>query len=877
MLRLSRIPGSAGSPHLLTITGEDPPASWIVEVRRAGGESIRTRWDRTRLCLDEPVHTGELLRIIVLQPQPGGARLRYPVRILVPEVTMTDATLRVQAIPVLDFGTHGQCAALWDNNRRLPRGQLSDSQITAVAEVIGMDPGTQPEDVEVRAAHAWTGEDVDVADLRSRAWDEVFGNPPLEHYAIREVIQPRTLALGNDRLGSRGLKRDLLKHSHDEKALESLVEAYREMGEEALGSLTNDFGDRLLPYEIQFTYPTRLPAAQRVRLQRLLEATGLPKPRLYLDEATAVAFFDLLTRIGQRNVLGLAALQARAQGNGHATGLSDRVLVIDVGAGTTDVALIDMRIVDATPDAARTVAGHGHFWILAPYVQAAGGHLNYGADRLTLDFFKVIKERLRERGTEVATDWRSDDSRWADFLVLWQVAEETKHRALGPSAGQDLDVVVPLSSGTVVVPLRWRADMAPHAESFLRRLAKLAAGIAKAGLESAAEQSSPDTAPRVDRVVLSGTSFRSPYLRDRLEQVLLAVFKEENGLNHDFDLTTHRNHLKSAAALGAAFAASIRDNESHPEHLDVIADLRAGVHKFGVRSADLRTNLAAEFRTAMGGMASGTTTIFAHGIQLSRYAPVSGAEGNGAETRRFARSIGHAVWPTITIERRDAADVRTSLAGTDHRGSDSHIAWGTFRIEGLDELSRSRPDLDDAHRRTSAAYEIDENENVTMYLYLDEAPPLDLRDGNPVGELPAGSVGDGRLTADVHLNAGNQLQDLGTPLLAAGSPLPAVVSVSAARERASLSVFTGASDRPTVLTVQHGHTWVSVDGDGVVRSHLFEPPILADEHDGTTEATTRFLEQALPDRAGERHRASRFAIQPAGQYDEQSDPFSGVH
>jgi hypothetical protein len=888
MLRLHHVPGRPGYLYLSTADGEDLPSSWMVEARRADGSAIGTERQGARLTLSEPARLGELLLVTVLQQGPGGsAFVRHPVRLLVPEATMNDpavpavpadrdVTLRRQAIPVLDFGTHGQCAALWDITGRKARGQLVPSQTAALSAVIGMAVSEDPDDAEVRAAHAYA--DGEVVDRRAQAWNEVFAAPPLEHYAIREVIQPRTLTLGADRslgLGYRGLKRDLLKRSHDEESLQSLVTAYREMGEEALGSLRNDFGKPLMPFEMQFTYPTRLPAAQRNRLQHLLQATSLPKPRLYLDEATAVAFFDLLTRIGQRSSLGLAALRTRAGAGETGRDINDRVLVIDVGAGTTDVALIDMRILDLTPDAARTVPGHGSYWMIFPSVQAAGGALTFGADGLTLDLFGRLKQRLAERGAAVATEWRQDPSRWADFVALWQVAEQTKHRVLGPDVGRNVDVEVVFPGGrVVVVPLRWQSDVAPRAEEFLRRVTKLAAGIAKAGLAHAAESGTPGRTPRVDRVVLSGTSFLSEYLRERLEQVLRAAFKEEDGLNDDFALVAHLRYLKSAAALGAAALASVRDNESHPEHQLVIRDLRNGLDKFGVRDGDMRANLAAEFQTYGSGLVSTATTVFPHGAQLSRYA----ASGGSPDHRRFARSGAHTIWPTIQIVRRDAADVRTSLVGSERYDRDSFIDWGYFRIEGLDELTRTRPDLDDARRRTSAVYEIDENENVTMYLYLDDAPPLDLGSGEAIGALPPGAIAVGELASDVHLNAGNLLQELGAPLLPAGTALPAVASASAARRRITLTVQVKPEENPHAVTVHSAdHTWVSIDIDGTVRSHPLEPPILAVDHDGTIGATTSFLEQALQDRPAAHRWASRLTIEPAGQYDEELDPFSGIH
>jgi hypothetical protein len=916
--------------HLVQVDGSDVPTSWRVEVLRPGGTIVRTQWRGKRLFVADPIAIHERLSIVVHYPSRSGTTyIRHPFRIHVPEVNVTDSNSGngspagspdqqkstgeqyrwLQAIPALDFGTYGKCAAIWEIRKPLPRGQLSDSQVKALASVIGeseQSPGgarRRPADVERKAARAY--HDGEIEDRRYRAWDAVFVTPPLEHYSIRQAIEPARLPLtgqegeasavgqlsaegtakaepGPGRLGSRGLKRDLLKKSTDPAVLQNLVKAYRSMAQDALAELKDDFGNPRRPLQIQFTYPTRLPTALRNRLASALSETDLPGPKLGLDEASAVAFFDLLTRIGQRTDLGIAALQSQAEGRRNSQTLTDRVLVIDVGAGTTDVALIDMRIEDATPD--RVGEGKGRFWMLSPAVLASGGALTFGADRLTLDVFKALKRRLDETGvTGLETNWKGQSAdeaqgRWGTFVELWATAEKAKEKALGPFAGSDVTANVTLRDQAHDVDLRWDTDVAPPASAFLLRLAALSAGIAKAGLSVIADPADASApAPRVDRVVLSGQSFASGYLREELEKILRAVFDDDEHLNEDFVLVAHLQNLKSATAFGAAFAASVGDNESHPNSDDIVEDLRQGLDRFGIKIDALRANLAAQFSTLRGGPAIGPQTIFERGTPLSRElaGPPPGGPGGIDGPRALVRSRQHAVWQTVTIQREDAAVVRSTLVRHEQGSADSTITWGLFHVTGLEDLVNSRRDLDRAWQDLHATYEIDEDENVSMYLHVGPLP-LDLESGTEFGMLPADSISDGKLPYDMFLNAGSHLQKTGRPWLAAGTPLPAVRSVSAARSTATLWVEIPGREQPLTCTVHEmGHHWVSIDQEGRLRSHEFEVPIRRKEHDGTAESTLALLEQI--DIAESDRWAYRVELQPAGQYDEVTDPFSGVH
>jgi hypothetical protein len=517
-------------------------------------------------------------------------------------------------------------------------------------------------------------------------------------------------------------------------------------------------------------------------------------------------------------------------------------------------------------------------------VLASGGALTFGADRLTLDVFKALKRRLSERGVQgLDTAWKDQDSdvaqaRWATFVELWTAAEKTKEKALGPYAGSDVSASVTLGGEPHDIDLRWD-DIAQPAIAFLLRLAALSAGIAKAGLSVITDPGGDDAttpAPRVDRIVLSGQSFGSSYLRDELEKILRAVFGDDEHLNDDFISVAHLQNLKSATAFGAAFAASVGDNESHPNSDEIVADLWNGLDRFGIKIDALRSNLAAQFSTLRGGPAIGPQTIFERGTPLTGSSSVG--QGTGDGPRAMVRSKQHAVWQTVTIQREDAAVVRSTLVQHEQGSADSTIVWGFFHVTGLEEIvnsNQSGSDIDRAWQDLHATYEIDEDENVSMYLHVGPLP-LELASGSEFGSLPMDATSPGKLPYDVFLNAGNQLQRTGLPKLTAGTLLPVACSIGAVTGTPTLSAQVPGREQPLTWSVQEkGHRWVSIDEEGRLRSHESEPPIRRKDHGGRKESTQALLEQ-ISIAESERH-AYRVELDPAGQYEEVTDPFSGVH
>jgi hypothetical protein len=812
--------------------------------------------------------------------------------------------IRIGAVLSLDFGTYGECAAIWESAASAPdASELSDAQLRAVNNAVPNHGFSSPQDVETRAGVAFVG--LDVADMRHEAWTAAFTVPPLEHRRLRPLVndrlelpdaasvqqvpadgrlpRPRGGPAPTALLGKRGLKRALLAANPDPRVVAELVGAYKALYAEAVAAVSGstDPGRRREPNQVQVTYPTRLPSRQRNDLIKALrDDPELSRLEPGVDEATAVAIFDLAVRLGQRPELGISLLQARrssASDAGDANLISDYVLVIDVGAGTTDVALVEMKIEDKTPAAA--AGAPGRYWQLAPYVLSSGGALHFGADQLTLDFFKSLKSRLADLGDSPQTRFQQDPVAVAEFLRLWKAAERAKERMLADPAPRSVSVpldAVPGGSPARTVPLQFEPDLRYTAQRFAQRIAALAVGIAKAGLQTAEQRrgsaagDGEPTGPRaqLDRVVLAGQTFRSPFIRQEVETALRAFLHGENR-KASFELACYPDHLKSGASLGAAYGGGTWAVQPVAENPRVIEELWAGHNRFSLQTRTLWANLPAEFQDR-----EHRRPIFQRGDRLTgEPSPRSGG-------LRWTRSRPFELWENISVDRVDAEPLELEAARQQQGTDDLRIAWCNFLFSGF-RMAQEDRELSPAARDVFMTFEVDEREYLRLYVHRGVALPLDLSDGTPrsLGPEPAAGPGanlvvlakDGLAATSIYLNYISPVTDGGEPLIAAGQALPVAASLSAAEGDAQLSVILPEGNR--TLVVPRDHRWISLSVDGQLRSHAAEPAVRARPHDGSKRATDDFLRQPDDEEAW----AIELEMQPENHYHEDSDPFSGTH
>jgi hypothetical protein len=854
---------------------------------------------------------------------------RLAFRLSVPEMKMTtfdeaddtadDESLQVLALLALDFGTYAQCTAIWDPTLEAPSiGRLSESQLKAASAAAGGLDFKTADDIELDAADPYlTGGDDDT-DLRSAAWEAAFGVPPIAHQDVQLLID----APFNDdtpaepsedsqsylaRFGARGLKRRLLEEEPSERILRELVNAYITMYNTSVDRVSAGHSRRRRPSYVDITYPTRLPAPQLEALLKALKE-ALPKAiggeigkrtrvRAGFDEATAVALLDLCARLGQRQELGVAALQARhgstvrtdpAHGDAARLVLTDRVLVVDVGAGTTDVALLDLHVYDDTPPSA--AAAPGRYWRIEPRVVASGGALDFGADQLTLNVFRMIKKRLAQVGDEWRTKFEKHPERLTDFLTLWRAAESAKETMLSAGARKHHAVTVAHSapadeadaSSPTSIRLDYETDLGPWVEEFARRVAILAVGIAEAGLASIEQPAGagvdenhglPRAAgPQIDRIILAGASFLSPLLGELVDQNMRVLLRERNRAA-TYDLALYRDYLKAAAALGAAYGGMLEKHFLEPKHPQVISWLHSGYHYFAVDRLGLRANLPAEFKVAYRGQ---KWDVFKRGQAFDG--------GTGADDDlRWARS--QLPLPTIEgidIERFDAAVTQDN---EDTHAPGRPMNWCHFDFVNWGNFRQRHPEVpEDARKDISMTFEVNEHLSFTMFAHHGELLPLDVSGGTELSQDLNGRddnaplVEDGKSAADIFVNRMGGTEDQAPAVIEKGTLVPCVARIDQARHGALIKVpNAGNTGFRNFAVPDDGYSWLSLGTDGKFRVHRANPPVLArdlpDESDAADAKVLEFLKQE----AGQERWALRLRMQGMGQYKKDSDPFSGTH
>jgi hypothetical protein len=183
------------------------------------------------------------------------------------------------------------------------------------------------------------------------------------------------------------------------------------------------------------TYPTTTPPPIRERLRGLVKRTlNANRVLMRFDEGTAALMFVLMRDFGGDDAAGIEVFRARSRGIGPGR-WRQNLLVIDIGGGTTDIALTRLELRDLTnavdkiaqrgqqagPDGAteEDPRTRGRVYVLRPEVLGSTGHPQYGGDLLTLRVFYWIKAVLADAVREAVTGKQNA----AEALESWPQTE----------------------------------------------------------------------------------------------------------------------------------------------------------------------------------------------------------------------------------------------------------------------------------------------------------------------------------------------------------------------------------------------------------------------------------------------------------------------
>jgi hypothetical protein len=144
------------------------------------------------------------------------------------------------------------------------------------------------------------------------------------------------------------------------------------------------------------TYPTVAPPVVRKEVRELVEQLGIDDVQTAYDEAVSVAIFFLWREFGGNLNIGIESFKTRCRQAGNKW--SQNVLVLDIGGGTTDLALIELTLEDKTP----TFADYedrglgGRYYKLTPKLLGSSGHLQLGGELITLRIFRLLKVAIAD-------------------------------------------------------------------------------------------------------------------------------------------------------------------------------------------------------------------------------------------------------------------------------------------------------------------------------------------------------------------------------------------------------------------------------------------------------------------------------------------------
>ncbi|MBW4586508.1 MAG: Hsp70 family protein [Aetokthonos hydrillicola CCALA 1050] len=138
------------------------------------------------------------------------------------------------------------------------------------------------------------------------------------------------------------------------------------------------------------TYPTIAPPLVRKQVKQLVEPLGIRNVQT-VDEATAIVIFYLLREFWDGLNIDMEYFKTRCRREGG--NWSQNVLVLDIGGGTTDLALIKLTLEDITPsfkDSKDRGLG-GRYYEITPKLLGSSGHLQLGGELITLRMFRLLK------------------------------------------------------------------------------------------------------------------------------------------------------------------------------------------------------------------------------------------------------------------------------------------------------------------------------------------------------------------------------------------------------------------------------------------------------------------------------------------------------
>jgi hypothetical protein len=212
------------------------------------------------------------------------------------------------------------------------------------------------------------------------------------------------------------------------------------------------------------TYPTVAPPSVRREIETLVRDLKFPDIVTDYDEAVAAALFYLHREFGGSLDLGPEVFKARSRrDNGK---WFQNVLVLDIGGGSTDLALLQLTLEEVDPFLPGEDRGAGgRCYVVSPRLLGSSGNTQLGGELITLRLFRLLKAALADRlltavqdkhidsasiagkSTQLGEAFVDNNGRYKPGSILGYVADLPEADAIFTDA---------LNAAEQVLPTRWR-------------------------------------------------------------------------------------------------------------------------------------------------------------------------------------------------------------------------------------------------------------------------------------------------------------------------------------------------------------------------------------------------------------------------------------
>jgi hypothetical protein len=148
-------------------------------------------------------------------------------------------------------------------------------------------------------------------------------------------------------------------------------------------------------YRAVVTYPTIASPFVRREIENLVKQLDIEDVQMAYDEAISVAVFFLWREFGGDLNVGIESFKTRCRYDGGKWW--QNVLVLDIGGGTTDLALIRLALEEINPfEPGEDRGDGGRYYKLTPKLLGSSGHLQLGGELITLRLFLLLKAAIAD-------------------------------------------------------------------------------------------------------------------------------------------------------------------------------------------------------------------------------------------------------------------------------------------------------------------------------------------------------------------------------------------------------------------------------------------------------------------------------------------------